>query len=196
MSSLPNLSQMDFHPVIRFPEKYEVLDFTKSYDGFQGDYSIGRYNEKRPLVYTTEQFTSENRNIHMGIDLGAPANTPVYAFFEGEVFLYDNIAKEGDYGPVLVTQHKIAEQTVYALHGHLSLESLENKSLGQTFKKGALLGWVGDSSVNGGWPPHLHFQLCLKKPQSANIPGVVSETDHKRALEIYPDPRSVLGPLY
>ncbi len=23
------------------------------------------------------------------------------------------------------------------------------------------MGWVGDSDVNGGWPPHTHFQVSL-----------------------------------
>lgn len=196
MSPLDCLPEIEFHPVVKLPSDYEVLDFTGTYDGFQPKYSVGRYNEKRPQVYTTEQFTTENRTIHMGVDLGAPAGTSVYAFFEGEIFLCDNISKEGDYGPVIVTRHILMQQEIYALHGHLSLKSLEGKKAGQKIKKGEVIGWLGDESVNGGWPPHVHFQLCLEEPQCANIPGVVSEDDHQKALEIYPDPRYILGPLY
>ena len=58
------------------------------------------------------------------------------------------------------------------------------------------MGTLGDKSENGGWNPHLHFQLSLVAPEVPDIPGVVSENDRKQALQIYPDPQLILGSLY
>ena len=49
---------------------------------------------------------------------------------------------------------------------------------------------------NGGWPPHVHFQLSLIEPKTCDLPGVVSEENHEVALKVFPDPRHVLGNLY
>ena len=55
---------------------------------------------------------------------------------------------------------------------------------------------VGNNTENGGWPPHVHFQLSLIEPKTCDLPGVVSEKNHEMALKIFPDPRLVLGNLY
>ena len=49
---------------------------------------------------------------------------------------------------------------------------------------------------NGGWEPHLHFQLSYQEPETHDMPGVVAPSDREEALQIYPDPRLVLGTLY
>jgi hypothetical protein len=55
---------------------------------------------------------------------------------------------------------------------------------------------MGDKDENGGWDPHLHFQLSLIEPETHDMPGVVSPEDREQALRDYPDPRLVLGPIY
>ena len=52
---------------------------------------------------------------------------------------------------------------------------------------------MGSEEENGGWPPHVHFQLSLIEPEECDLPGVVSEENHDIALKIFPDPRMVLG---
>ena len=61
---------------------------------------------------------------------------------------------------------------------------------------GSILGWLGDRTENGGWNPHVHFQLSLVEPITHDLPGVVSAVDRDWARKNYPDPRLVLGPLY
>ena len=63
-------------------------------------------------------------------------------------------------------------------------------------KMGDVIGWVGDRTENGGWNPHLHFQLSRVQPTTHDLPGVVSQEDRAWAMTAYPDPRLVLGPLY
>ena len=63
-------------------------------------------------------------------------------------------------------------------------------------KLGEELATLGDKDVNGGWNPHLHFQLSWIKPVTFDLPGTVNNRDRAAALRAFPDPRLVLGPLY
>lgn len=187
-----------FHAVIELPEKYDVYDFTKGYDADRmrtSKYGVGKYNEKRSGMYDHKLF-SDDRNIHIGIDIAAPVGTEVHAFAQGQIFLFDYNSAEGDYGYTIVTQHEIESQKFYALFGHLSKISIQNKSIGQAFDRGDVIAWIGDKHENGGWNPHLHFQLSLFAPSKADLPGVVAEKDLELALKNYPDPRIVLGLIY
>ena len=158
-------------------------------------FGIGKYNEKRVGMYGQELFSSE-RNIHVGIDIAAPVGTEVFAFASGRVFLFDYNSAEGDYGYTLITEHEIESQKFFALFGHLSEKSIKTKNINQGFDRGEVIAWVGDKHENGGWNPHLHFQLSLAAPSKADLPGVVAEQDLAKALQAYPDPRIVLGPVY
>ncbi len=188
----------DFHPVIALPDDYEVYDFTAGYDpdrAMRSRYGVGRYDEKRRGMYTTALFAGA-RDIHMGVDIAAPVGEPVFAFWPGEVHRFGYNGAEGDYGYTLVTRHEINGQSLYALHGHLSARSIERRYEGQPVARGEVIAWVGDRHENGGWNPHLHFQLSLSRPEVADMPGAVSDADRAEALVAYPDPRLVLGALY
>ena len=187
-----------FLPVIELPPDYLVLDFTSGPDPRRKreGYAIGRYNEHRPGVYNTPLFKGV-RDIHIGIDISAPIGTPIRAFADGKILMFNYNAEPGDYGAVVITEHDHDGRTLYALWGHLQMRSIENKTVGQSFRAGDVIAWVGDTFENGGWPnPHLHFQLSWERPLVCDMPGVVAQEDLARALEVYPDPRMVLGPLY
>ncbi len=193
-----DVSGCDFHPVIKLPDDYEVFDFTQGYDpsrAMRSRYGVGRYDEKRRGMYTAALFGGE-RDVHMGVDLAAPVGEPVYAFWAGEVHRFGYNGAPGDYGHTLVTRHVVKGRELWALHGHLAARSLEGRFEGQRLERGEVIAWVGDRHENGGWNPHLHFQLSLVRPEVADLPGAVSDADRSRALEIYPDPRLVLGALY
>ncbi|MBC8108976.1 MAG: peptidoglycan DD-metalloendopeptidase family protein [Anaerolineae bacterium] len=193
-----NFSQYSFHPVIALPPKYELFDFENDPEAFRAStspYAIGRYNEKR-AIYTTELFREAARCIHVGIDIGGPVGTECRAFFEGSVFLQGYNAAAGDYGYTIITRHELNGVELFALWGHLSKASIELRDAGDSFRAGDVIAYLGDRHENGGWNPHLHFQLSYEKPTKPDMPGVVSEADRSAALEIYPDPRLVLGPLY
>ena len=187
-----------FHPVIKLPEEYEVYDFTAGYDPnrtLQSTYGIGRYAERRPNMYKGQLFEQEQRCIHMGIDIAAPVGEKVYAFSDGRILHAGINSLPFDYGPTIVTEHRIGERYLYALHGHLTTDSL-NLAPNTVIRKGQCIARVGSKAENGGWNPHLHFQLSWKKPQTHDLPGVVSQKQFEEALKIFPDPRLVLGPLY
>lgn len=190
-----------FHPIVRLPPEpgaVEVFDFTRGYDPGRerATYGVGRYDERRPGMYGQALFTAGARDVHMGVDLGAPAGTEVFAYDDGAIFLFGDNAAPGDYGPTLVTRHELDGRPLYVLLGHLSRRSLEGKRAGDRFVRGAALGWIGGEDENGGWNPHVHVQLAWAPPERADLPGVVSEADRERARLLYPDPRRILGPLY
>lgn len=191
-----------YHPVVRFPSdpsRVEVFDFTRGYDPHRvrSDYGIGRYDEKRVGMYTAPLFEGASvRDVHVGIDLGAPAGDPVFAYDDGEIFLFGENPAEGDYGPTLVTRHDHEGRALYVLLGHLSRRSLEGKRIGAAFRKGDVLGWIGEKHENGGWNPHVHVQLAWNAPAVPDMPGAVTEADRARARELHPDPRLILGPIY
>ncbi len=193
-----DFSQHRFHPVIHLPTKYEVFDLSRGYDAFatkQFEYGIGKYDEKRVGVYTTELFAGK-RDIHIGIDIAAPIGTKCHAFFDGAIHLQGYNPAPGDYGYTITTRHVIDGVELFALYGHLSKASIALHREGQSFTAGDVIAHIGDRQENGGWNPHLHFQLSYLRPTKPDMPGVVSDADREEALRIYPDPRLVLGALY
>jgi peptidoglycan LD-endopeptidase LytH len=185
-------------------------------------FRLGRYDENRIALYSSELFQdvsnqidgySGARTVHLGIDLGAPALTPIYTFDTGIIHSMGYNPALGDYGHVIVIQYNTTTSTgtttpYWALYGHLDRASTTSTTTnkkksshplrpGQVVQKGDVIGWIGDMEDNGGWyAPHLHFQISLQEPTTHDMPGAVSVPDRDRALIQYPDPRYVLGPLY
>ncbi|PEN14738.1 peptidase M23 [Longibacter salinarum] len=189
-----------FHPVVHHPEPLPVFDFTEAFDpdeiNRQG-WGIGRYDERRvQTMYNNADLYDEARCIHIGIDIWGPAGTPVHAFAPGHVYAVEHHNSPRNYGPTVITEHEVNGATLWALHGHLSKETLEHVRPAMPVESGDVIGWFGEENENGGWPPHLHFQLSRKEPVDGDMPGVVAPMDRDAALNTYPDPRQVLGPLY
>ena len=189
---------------------YIVRDFTSGLaelpaledTGYPHD--VGRYNERRRSMYTSELFGSADpwaeskdvRDIHVGIDVGGEVGTAVHSIADCTVHSCGYNAAELDYGHVVVTEQELNGRMVWALYGHLNKASSTNRRRGDRIARGDVVGWIGDRHENGGWPPHVHFQLSLVEPKTHDLPGVVTSEQHAQALQMYPDPRMVLGPLY
>ena len=186
----------DYHSVVDLPDNYTVLDLSVNpWIPSKTEFSIGKYDEVRPDMYVTPIFKGI-RNIHVGIDINGPIGTPCMAFTDGIISHFGYNPEPGDYGNVIILQHNISGIDIWALYGHLSSESIEGKSVGQKVGRGETIAWFGPENQNGGWEPHLHFQLSLIEPRTHDLPGVVSSEDRIQALRAYPDPRIILGPLY
>lgn len=158
--------------------------------------AFGGYNEKRNLYNQSQLFNeeqSDERNIHIGMDLWIKAGTPILAALDGTVHGFDFNAGKGNYGPTIILEHTIENQIFYTLYGHLSIESIENMEIGTAFKKGQTLANLGDSSVNGGYSPHLHFQIIKNiEANFSDYPGVCSKKNLDYYLENCPDPNLLL----
>lgn len=192
------MSTPETHPVIHLPSDAEVLDLSDGYDPERIgklEWAIGRYDEVREAMYRAPQYEGR-RKVHMGIDLWAAAGTPVFAFREGAVAYIRDNRREGDYGPTLVSRHRWEGDTLFALHGHLSRGVLERWNPGDRFESGERLAELGEKRENGGWVPHLHFQISRQDPGEADMPGVVTLEDREAARSRFPDPRIILGDIY
>tara|TARA_Y100000589_G_scaffold29468_1_gene24627 strand:+ start:1208 stop:1828 length:621 start_codon:yes stop_codon:yes gene_type:complete len=202
--------EMLFHPIVKLPSQYWVFDFTKGVNSEWQcplEYQIGRYDEHRPGMYTTELFAGE-RDLHVGLDIGAPVGTEVFCFADGVVFSKGINPEAGSYGPTIITQHELklpvsvgsSETTdvgkFWVLHGHLSTKSLDMVEVGDTVAQGQVIATIGDERENGGWPPHIHIQISLIEPVDNDLPGVVKLSDRDEALSVYLDPRLIVGQLY
>lgn len=186
---------MPHHPVLVFPGAPELLDLSGPMPTPSTQWTLGRYDELRPMLYQAEIFGGQ-RCLHVGVDLGGPAGVAVHAFADGVVAFQGVNTAPGDYGPTLITEHVLDGERIWALHGHLSEASLSLRAPGDPVKAGEVLGWLGHEGENGGWPPHVHFQLSRVRPETHDLPGVVAPSERARALQDYPDPRWVLGALW
>lgn len=147
--------------------------------------AFGGYLERRGLYEGFDHFSqgkSEKREYHLGLDIWGPAGTSVHAPWSGRLHSWANRTTPGDYGPVLILEHQISGDVIYSLFGHLSNESLTGMSQGREFRSGERLGSLGAPNVNGGYAPHLHFQLIRDLGGAlGDYPGVCT----KENLEYY-----------
>jgi murein DD-endopeptidase MepM/ murein hydrolase activator NlpD len=158
--------------------------------------AYGGYLEVRNIYKRSTYFksqASQERNIHLGIDLWCDAETPIYAPINGKVHSFKNNTNHGDYGPTIILEHNISGVVFYTLYGHLSLSSIQILEVGQVFKQGEKIASLGDAAVNGDYPPHLHFQI-IKDIQGfiGDYFGVCSKKDLKFYTKNCPDPNLLL----
>ena len=161
-------------------------------------FAIGLYGEDRD-VYKGPQFRTaaspEARSQHLGVDIFIGADTPLYAPLPGIVFSVVDNAAPYDYGPTVILEHEAGADgpKFWTLYGHLSRTTLTTISAGQAIVAGQLIGFIGDHDVNGGWSPHLHFQIMTDRlGLSGEFPGVGQPSLWPVWSQIVPDPNLIL----
>lgn len=157
---------------------------------------IGGYWENRIIGATDAQTAKadEMRTLHMGLDFFAPAKTPIYAPLEGKIHSFKNNNNPRDYGPCIILEHDLNFGKIYTLYGHLDIESLACLEKGQIIKAGQKIGSLGDKNENGGWPPHLHFQIILDiMNKEGDFDGLCRPIDANYWQYICPSPYDLLG---
>ena len=178
--------------VIDLPEDVPVLDLSAGPLAGVGAWWIGRYDEDRRGGYPQALFGGR-RTLHVGLDLGAPAGTPVRAFADGVVEHAGVNPAAGDYGGVVVTRHVLPGGVRWVLWGHLAHADARRWRPGDPVARGEVLARLGAPAENGGWPPHLHVQLARTRPHTHDLPGVVDPAERDEALRRWPDPTDLLG---
>lgn len=160
-----------------------------------GQYDEARYLYTSPAFAVSDKPTDETRTVHLGIDLFAQAGTPVRAPLDGKVVVFADNAAHQDYGPVIVLEHEIDKATkFYTLYGHLSRASLKGLKVGLKIKQGKKFAELGSAEVNGGWTPHLHFQIMVDLLNlGTDFPGVALPSQRNVWLSLCPDPNLILN---
>jgi len=161
--------------------------------------AVGRYDEPR-LVYSNDSFRLEGndgaewRTVHIGLDLFLPPGTPVFAPLGGVVHSFHDNAAPKDYGPTVILRHSVdgGQLTFFTLYGHLDRDSLGWLRPGQPVALGSVVGRIGESSVNGGWAPHLHFQIVTDLLEyQGDFPGVARPLQRSAWKSLSPDPNLI-----
>jgi murein DD-endopeptidase MepM/ murein hydrolase activator NlpD len=97
----------------------------------------------------TSPFGAQRRGyLHTGLDISAPAGTPIRAALPGVVSFS---GKQRRYGKIVILEHANGYSSVYA-HNHRNLVKT-----GDRVKKGQHIALVGRSGNATGF--HLHFEL-------------------------------------
>jgi len=154
--------------------------------------AYGGYGEDRPIYENSNLYTSVNgtRDIHLGIDLWQGTGTAVYAPMDGVIHSFANNNVKMDYGYTVVLSH---EHPVigkfHTIYGHLASDEQHRWVIGDKMSKGSLIGLIGDDKENGGWSPHLHFQMIKDmEGHVGTYPGVCDKADADHYLTNCPDP--------
>jgi murein DD-endopeptidase MepM/ murein hydrolase activator NlpD len=158
--------------------------------------AFGGYLETRNLYRRSTVFKNEvtdERNIHIGLDLWIKEGTTVLSALDGKIHSFQNNTALGDYGPTIILEHSIENITFYSLYGHLSLDSLVGKEVGQRVKKGEFIAKLGAPPINGDYAPHLHFQIIKDlQGKKGDYPGVCSQKEIEFYTKNCPNPNFLL----
>ena len=161
---------------------------------------IGRYNEARllytsPLFGASENPSDERRTIHLGQDLFAAPGTPIHAPLDGVVHTVAINTAPLDYGPLVILRHTTGDGLeFFTLYGHLARDAFDSLQIGQRIARGQQFARIGDVHENGGWVPHLHFQIVLDLlDRGSDFPGVAYALQRAIWTSLSPDPNLLLG---
>jgi murein DD-endopeptidase MepM/ murein hydrolase activator NlpD len=91
--------------------------------------------------------------MHEGLDIAAPAGTPIRAAASGTVILLEGEAESGGYGNFTCLDHGGGLQTCYAHQSAFATSS------GQSVNQGDVIGYVGCTGHCYG--DHLHFEVRI-----------------------------------
>ena len=152
-----------------------------------GRRAVGRHLEPRlPEIAPESPLpdpAAEPRTVSLGIEVFAPAGTPVRAPLGGEV-----VGRTGDLRDAPTRLRHEAEgvrfETVYR-----GLD--RDPGAGARVRRGDPLGRIA-SGAPDGWPPHLHFQVTLADFDGAP-PRRVSPADAPLLGALTPDPAEFFG---
>ena len=150
-----------------------------------GSYKKGTYSTLNPLAADFGNLPVQGRisseygmrthpvtgqlKAHQGVDIAAPAGTPIKAPKAGVVAF---MGKLGGYGNAIIIQH---DEGVQSLYGHL--QSFEKDlAVGKSVMPNQTIGGVGSTGVSTG--NHLHYELRKTTDKAlANTKALATATD-------------------
>jgi murein DD-endopeptidase MepM/ murein hydrolase activator NlpD len=105
------------------------------------------------LIDTFSDSRSEER-FHDAIDIPAPAGTPVVAATDGEIARFYDSEKGG-----ITIYQFTADRKFILYYAHLQRRA-DEISVGTRVRRGATIGYVGDTGNAGAGNYHLHFSIA------------------------------------
>lgn len=138
-------------------ESYHLTLFDKEIDNTEG--FIKPFESEKTV---TSNFGVRGEENHRGVDFSADTGTPILAIQEGIVVESTSHYSWGEYVKV---QHNNGFTSLYA---HQSKRAVE---VGQSVKKGQIIGYLGSTGNSTG--PHLHLELAINN-------GLVNALDYMK----------------
>ena len=139
-----------------------------------GAYSLGCSNADRTHGYT--YYLPSGRAQHLGIDLAAPASSPVYSIADGMITNAGALWGASSYGVVLAQHSATNGNRFVAAYGHLTIgKNPRTKApwvAGDMIKRGEVIGKVKTS----GTGPHLHFGALPSSSAVTSVPGTATSS--------------------
>jgi murein DD-endopeptidase MepM/ murein hydrolase activator NlpD len=154
------------------------------------DFSYGGWLEDRSILWKGSYLKDDNKYIHLGLDVNAPAGTPVALDMPGRLALVDNDhpLAQGWGTRVMV---KLDDAPIVLIYAHLANVKYE---VGEALKRGDIFAEVGSSDWNGIWYTHTHVQAMTLAAyghflhQPLELDGYGREEDIHRLARWFPDP--------
>lgn len=169
----------------------------------KANFGFGGYGELRILYNRSELFNKdlsgknddeEPRRLHIGIDIWGSEGTEVFAPLDGKIHSFAFNNNFGDYGATIIMEHQLEGVNFFTLYGHLSIRDIDELQEGKTIRHGSKFAHLGNTTENGHWPPHLHFQVIENiSIYKGDYPGVCKLSERKIYLENCPDPDVILN---
>lgn len=200
--------------VVRWPHAPRVFNLSaaSASEAEEGP-GWGRYGENRGIYSSSAHFTgAAPRTLHLGVDLGVASLTSVASPLAARVHSVGLDAAPLGYGPTVVLAHAVAftradgsraRAVFYTLYGHLSAASVfgadgaprRGLARGDRVRAGEPFATVGSRGENGGWFPHVHFQIVTELGLGrweGDWPGVARLADEAAYRVLAPDANLLL----
>ncbi|UOQ64884.1 peptidoglycan DD-metalloendopeptidase family protein [Hymenobacter volaticus] len=200
----PDVARLDFtakNPLLHDADLRDTADFEALVAQLlaekEAHIGVGGYLENRIIYRRSPGLfgspTLAARSLHLGVDVWLRAGTPVMAPLDAIVHSTQDNDNFGDYGPTVILQHELEDETFYTLYGHLSRRETALLRPGMIIEKGTIFTEVGPAPENGDWPPHLHFQVISDMlGLSGDFPGVALPEEQEKWAELCPNPNLIL----
>lgn len=132
--------------------------------------------------------------VHLGEDARASAGTEVKCIGSGKIVyaaLHAGSQSKGNWGYIVIIEHKINKQQFYSLYGHLDTP---NVCEGDKVKTGQIIGKIAPAytAENGWWPAHLHFAIYTGPWKGVVLPGYYQEKTGRTRLEYWQSPTTFI----
>lgn len=116
----------------------------------------------------TSQYGYRWGGMHEGLDMAAPAGTPIHAVAAGEV-TYAGGARDGRSGMIIVLEHVIDGETFWTWYVHMYPDGVL-VNVGDVVSAGEVIGEVGSYGNSTG--PHLHLEVHVDEALTTVDPAV------------------------
>ena len=182
--SSPRVAEYD----VRTPERLQTQIFQELSDSGKS-WGLGRYLEdRRVLLESFAQYSSEQRYFHVGLDIVVRAGVRVFAPLAGRVFKMGKEPGPGNYGGYVMLKHVVNGATFYSLCGHLNSEHVVRE--GQKVEQGEPFGALGEQHDAGGWFTHTHLQILTPEAVDRGLifRGYVRAADLGAVPALFPSP--------